>query len=313
VLTARHCLVDADPIDMAVESGSEGELGQFGVAEIRLTDGALVDDNDFAILILTDRIDVEPVPWARAWDPVAEDPITLVGYGLTDSQFVGIKYEGASQVEWWSDRYFITHYGQNGCYGDSGGTGLDADGTLVGVITHILYGPFADECESGRTGLNRVDFHAAAIDEALADATICEESEICGDAIDDDCDGAIDDGCVRPGAPCTDAGECQSGDCRDVGAGRFCTEDCTPGSFVDTCPAPTECRRLPDGGGTCLDEPVGGPEPDAGGADSGAHADDAGTDRDRSTYGCGCRIAPADRGAAALLWLLLAIVWRLRK
>lgn len=316
VLTARHCLEDAQPIDLSVETGREGELGQYGVAEFRTTEGPLVDDNDFAILVMADRVDAPAVPFARAWAPVAEAPITLVGYGLTDDGFVGIKYEGHAMVDTWTDLYLVTRGDENGCYGDSGGTGLDETGTLVGVITHLLYGPFPeDDCEGGRTGLNRVDAHAAMVDQAIADATICEDAEICGDAVDDDCDGTLDDGCMVVGEACADAGQCQSGDCRAIGDERVCTQECTPGSFVDECPAPTECQRLPEGGGACLDEPVDAPGLDAGpGADAGAGGGDAGGAEDRATYGCGCRAAGARGGTGGLvLGVGLALGWLVRR
>jgi hypothetical protein len=309
VLTARHCLVDAQPIDLSVETGSEGELGQFGVAELRTTEGPLFNDNDFAILVMADRVDAPPVPWARTWEPIEEAPITLVGYGLTDNQFVGIKHEGYATVDTFTDVYFVTRGDENGCYGDSGGTGLDDTGTLVGVITHILYGPFPEDvCEGGRTGLNRVDAHAAMIDQAIADSTICEDAEICGDEVDDDCDGATDDGCLVVGDPCADPSQCQSGDCRSFGGDPVCTALCTPGSFVDECPPPTECRRLPDGGGACLDDPVELAGADAGpGADAGVSVD-AGAGADEATYGCGCRTT-GGRGGAGWIPLIPALSW----
>lgn len=307
VLTARHCIEDAQPIDLSVETGSEGELGQFGVAELRTTEGPLGSENDFAVLVMGDRLDVEPVPWARAWAPAVDAPITLVGYGLTDNQFVGIKHEGHATVESWTDLYTVTRGDENGCFGDSGGTALADDGALVGVITHLLAGPFPEEpCEGGRTGLNRVDAHAAMIDQAIADSTICEAAEICGDEVDDDCDGALDDGCFVVGDACTDPSQCQTGDCRSLGGEPVCTAPCTPGSFIEQCPPPSECQRLPEGGGACLDGPL--PGVDAGPAADAGPSGDAGASGDEATYGCGCRAGGGGPGAGAmaLLGLVLA-------
>ena len=310
VITARHCITDSTAIDLAVETGREGELGQFGVAEIRTTPGQLRTDNDFAVLLMRDRVEAPSVPYAHSFDPVAGDPITLVGYGKTEDALltIGIKYVGNADVDEWTDSYLITRGEQNGCYGDSGGTGLDGDGTLVGVITHILFGPFPDdECEGGRTGLNRVDAFVDMVDQAVADAFVCEAEEVCGDAVDDDCDGRTDDGCTILGAGCTDAVQCASGDCRAFGGPSVCTQACAPDAFPDPCPDPLECEALPDGSGACLPDPLE-PPPDIvdAGADAAGDAGSGGT----ATYGCGCRTGgePASTGAGALAALLALVL-----
>jgi hypothetical protein len=290
VVTARHCTEGALPVDIVVETGREGELGQFGVAEVRTTEGALIDDNDVAVLLLADRLDVDPVPYARSWAPVAGAPLTLVGYGLTHDGFVGIKNVGETAVLEVYERYVRAHGEQNSCFGDSGGTALDETGTLVGVITHHFRGPDPlDTCEGADSGLNRVDVWSAMVDQAVADTTICETSEICGDAIDDDCDGTLDDGCIWIGAPCVTSLQCDTGDCRALGGESVCTKACTPGTFVEGCPEPTQCRLLDDGSGACLrdslpDEtaPPHAPGPDDGDEPPPAADEPAPT----ATYGC---------------------------
>lgn len=314
VVTARHCVDGANPLDIVVQTGREGELGQFGVAEVRTTDGELLDDNDVGLLLMQDRIDVPGVPWARAWEPLVDAPLTLVGYGLTDDSFIGMKYVGETAVAESWPRYLRAHGTQNSCYGDSGGTALDAGGTLVGIITHHFRGPDPeDSCEGADTGLNRVDAWAAMIEQAVADATVCEAEEICGDAIDDDCDGSLDGGCTRLGEPCTTPAQCDSGDCRALGTGpAVCTMPCAPGGFVDDCPSPTECRRLDDGAGACLEDPIPtepavDEPPPSDGSDPGPGPEATEDGPETATYGCGVARGEDAGAQRAGAWLLVAL------
>jgi len=76
--------------------------------------------------------------------------------------------------------------------------------------------------------------------------------EICGNDIDDDCDGVVDNGCRLFAAdePCFEDSDCVSESC----LGGVCEAGCGPGSFgVDCDPCPGGALNPCSGNGTCND------------------------------------------------------------
>ncbi len=70
-----------------------------------------------------------------------------------------------------------------------------------------------------------------------------EAQETCGNGIDDDCDGVVDNGC--PGTPCGVDGDCVSTHCVN---GVCCNTACAG-----------ECFTCSGTGGTCVPRPNGTP------------------------------------------------------
>lgn len=268
IVTAKHCVVDAngirvDPSAVIVSTGPTGGLADYTVSDIRTAGGRRVQGSDFAVLILDEVIDATLYPYATDWTPERGEPITLVGYGQRDDGGSGRKYLGENELDRAFSTYFTT-VGEAGCYGDSGGPAFDEEGVLVGVIVNTLGGwDGEDSCSSGYSGVTRVDAYADIVDEAVVDAWVCDhdETETCGDGRDNDCDFLVDDGCLPFGDPCTEGAYCETGDCRDLGAGLRCTSSCAL-EAAGECPDGFYCDEVACGEGACVlgdagDGPVG--------------------------------------------------------
>jgi V8-like Glu-specific endopeptidase len=258
IVSAKHCVVDengtlVDPSAIVVSTGPTGGLADYSVSDIRMTGGRRVQGSDFAVLILDDVIDATQYPYATDWTPARGEPITLVGYGQRDDGASGRKYLGENELDRAFSTYFTT-VGEAGCYGDSGGPAFDEEGVLVGVIVNTLGGwDGEDSCSSGYSGVTRVDAYHDIVDQAVEDAWVCDhaDEESCGDGRDNDCDFIVDDGCLVLGDPCTEGAYCESGDCRDLGAGLRCAASCALGAAGE-CPEGFYCDEVLCGEGACV-------------------------------------------------------------
>jgi len=84
-------------------------------------------------------------------------------------------------------------------------------------------------------------------------------TETCN-GVDDDCNGVIDDPCRRLGESCTTDGDCSTGLCADLGAGRVCTANCSAGG-IPPCPDGGYCDAPACGAGLCRPAGDGGTAP----------------------------------------------------
>lgn len=101
---------------------------------------------------------------------------------------------------------------------------------------------------------------AAPVDDAAAladtpDSEALPPLEICGNAVDDDGDGIVDEGCVPPGGPCQKMSDCAEGLCTAmIGSAPACRVQC----IDDLRCGPGEACRPPGGelGGLTLCVPI---------------------------------------------------------
>lgn len=274
VLTAKHCVF----VEEGAGRWSPAPASQFvvvvgndisrpdatsSVYEIRTTPGSDVDGDiesgdDVAMLLLPASLGLPSRP-VRFSAPRSGEPVRLVGYGRTipgtprddDS---GIKYTGTANV----NRVFSRIVESTGtswtCQGDSGGPMIDDSNQVIGVTSFGIGG-----CTRSNSFYSRVDNHRMLINDAIRWAPPCEpEPERCGDGVDNDCNGMIDDGCTALGAPCRDSGECADGACEMVAGGRVCVRECDPRAAIPRCPFGFFCEAGGCGEGRCLAGVPGG-------------------------------------------------------
>jgi secreted trypsin-like serine protease len=193
VLTAKHCVFDepsngtwvampASAFTVAVGddiTSAQGVVREVGVTEIVTTPGvyATADalaGNDIAVLKLDADAGVGAMPVSKS-APVVGDEVRIVGFGLTESNALGVKYAGTANVSKVDARLLETEGASWTCTGDSGGPALHKGrGEVLGVTS---LGPSG--CKTSRSIYTRVDVHAALIAQALGipvdDAGACTQ------------------------------------------------------------------------------------------------------------------------------------------
>jgi len=218
LITARHCVRQNEglgayyPVSgwhVLVGPSVYSAVAEYRVSDVRSTDGAGIDNNDFAVMILDRDFTYGTKRWAfMPWPGFMNGArITAIGYGQTrfnDPDSSGTKYrrDGTVQAlgplrDWaLGDREFMS-MGENTCQGDSGGPLLYND-VVVGVVSR------GEEGCTGRGWMTRVSSYADMVRQALRDTGACEPTgiEVCN-LRDDDCFGGADDGL---GATCPCAG-----------------------------------------------------------------------------------------------------------
>ncbi|MCG8417314.1 MAG: trypsin-like serine protease [Proteobacteria bacterium] len=154
VLTAAHCvfpdLVGADA-EFSVLLGHDITDPDTRGPEIpaaavhydeQFNPNNLTNGHDIAVVILSERVDIEPVPYRREALPSSfvGDPVRIIGYGLNNGfsqSGAGVKREADVNLNGFDSKLVRTgRFGRNICNGDSGGPVLmeiDGQETIIGV------------------------------------------------------------------------------------------------------------------------------------------------------------------------------------
>lgn len=260
VLTAKHC-VQRDNGSFLSTWGYQIGVGPnmwaishtYGVTDVRATTGTAIENSDVAVLILDSDAQETPYPYVLELPAnIAGGEALLIGYGVNTcpGDQSGTKLRTIDDIiSWYSENDFLTQ-GRGANQGDSGGPVFDPDTMAVmGVISRGSY----DVCD-GYTVVAAVAPWKALINQALEDTGDCAPTateDICGDNIDNNCDGMVDNGCAPVGTACQDDTECASRYCRDLGEGFVCSEPCEPGG-VNTCPQGAVCLYAGCDQGACV-------------------------------------------------------------
>jgi len=229
VLTAKHCtqgyaasewrvLVGPAPLQVATRDA------EYLVSEIRETSGGAGVGEDLAIMLLQSDFEFKTYRYAfegRSSVTVGAS-VRHVGFGNTvagNSSSAGSRNTRSGSLTEVYSQSLNAEVGA--CPGDSGGPLFNANDVLLGIAHDIL----SSNCE-GEARFTRLEPWANLIATALSDTNGCVPvawDDPCGDGVDNDCNGTVDDGC-----PPADAGV-DAGD--DAGADTGADQD--GGSVTD--------------------------------------------------------------------------------
>ncbi|UJR82753.1 S1 family peptidase [Sandaracinus amylolyticus] len=237
VLTAKHCVQEAGASGPSSASAMVAGIGDragsgrtLRVQSVYTTPGSYRDDGrlsglvgqDVAVLVLVSGVtDVEPIPVRRTPpDDLRGQTVTAIGFGQIPSGSSGTKYTATGDVTYVADD--VIYVGSLICQGDSGGPMVTEDREVAAVVS------FGNgSCGSGQGGYNAIYNFLDLIDMAIEEGGGCvnDGAEVC-DGRDNDCNGAVDEGCTPIGGNCASDDICVGNTCRDTIAGRICTEAC---------------------------------------------------------------------------------------
>jgi Trypsin len=223
IVTAKHCL-GAVRDDPGVFDGFEiwtrrvlDASYHYKVIAGRTTAGNDLTE-DVAVMVVDRDFDLmgdQPYPVRRDLSGLAiGDSTRLVGWGDDGTGKAGTRLETVDTISSLDDQFLDT-MGRGACKGDSGGSALDPDGRLTGVMIQA-------DC-AGFTRSERIDRYLDLVDWAFETSGVCvPKPEVCGNGKDDDCDGVIDQGCGGDAGACADPRACGGapGGCAIGGRGR---------------------------------------------------------------------------------------------
>jgi len=264
VLTAAHCGGDF-PIEMVLQVGVaffgshiDNAEQVVGFADLMVhpdyvsldEDGGFspggdywddLGQNDVAVLVLAEPVDVQPVWFATASleDSALGEEVTSVGFGVTGSSGAGsgVKRSAPLVVDTISDMFLISNSstnddGANVCSGDSGGPQYHFDGE---TWTQWSVHSWADQSCNLMSGSTRTDVVADWILDQLEDVHgTRDRCEMWGLYDDGDCD----EDCDEPDPDCGLAGDDTGSGVDDTGSadgdegkgGCACSTTANPGS-----------------------------------------------------------------------------------
>lgn len=259
-LTAKHCVENpnrsgtaAPASDLRLYVGTRAGSGSsYGVAEVRPAPGRwdLRDASDVAVLILATPARETPreMSWTSASTLVGQT-FTAVGYGQTPSGGSGTKYSTMKRVRQFDGSFIYVDPAV--CSGDSGGPIIGPDGLIYGVASFIYSETGGSpRCGTAPGAYNAILRWRSFIEEAIEASGGCVPAEEVCNGVDDNCDGAVDEGCTATGEVCVRDDECVGGLCQAYAPGEpaRCTLPCDPARAMLGCPEGNYCASIP---GTC--------------------------------------------------------------
>jgi MYXO-CTERM domain-containing protein len=263
IVSAKHCYLATGAAGWTANTGPTGENQSLGVTDVLQPDGLELLNEDIAVVLVGADLNVDAVDIRRDFSGLRQgDSAIVVGYGEnSDDGENGRKYSGDAAIMGFGpideagvgDQEMLLE-GAAACGGDSGGSTLDGNGDLIGVIVR---GADVACNESTFTVSTRIDGFLELIDQGIQQSQGCVPTgeEVCN-FVDDDCDGQMDEVCSMFGGPCTTY-PCQPGFvCTPIaGAGEpKCTLPCNPATPIESCPLGSYCFAYACGvdGGHCV-------------------------------------------------------------
>ena len=239
VLTAAHCSGEI-PLEFVVQFGSAifGPTAAAPERAVRLADarihpgyvplenGVTLGENDIAIAVLVEPVDIDPVPFRKLPLPasVVGRSMTSVGFGIDEADEGGIKRLATLTVSELDPVFVITESEDNPndaniCSGDSGGPQfLEIDGVLEQIAVHS----WADVGCTSISGSTRTDVTAGwildQVEAVHGTRDLCEASGRYDDGICDERCDRIDPDCLPPKVAARVRGEPTPGCSCGVGA-----------------------------------------------------------------------------------------------
>lgn len=232
VLTAAHCSGDL-PLEVVVQFGSAifGATAARPELAVRLADarvhpgyvplenGVSLGENDIAIAVLSEPVDIDPVPFRTLPlpDAIVGRTMTSVGFGVDEAGEGGIKRQASLVVSELDPVFVLTRSEDNPdeaniCSGDSGGPQfLELDGVVQQIAVHS----WADVGCQSISGSTRTDVTAAwildQVEQVHGTRDLCEASGRYDDGICDSTCDHIDPDCLPDRAAARVRGEPRSG------------------------------------------------------------------------------------------------------
>lgn len=274
VVTAKHCVMfpkngvdtplPGDRFIVGIGSSFESltseirstKIDWIGAPGDTSVQAAVDDGTDVALVHLSKPVPKGTTIHSVKFDYRAEvgDPITIVGYGMDGKNGAGSsgrRLAATDEVVGFTPTGIVETQGKGACHGDSGGSFFfGKDRQLVAVTSTAGGSSTSAECDVGIT--NGDSFMNLAVRKfvfkGLRGAGICSPApEVCGNGIDDDCDGPVDNHCTLNGDRCASDADCVTSMCREVSGERVCVRPCDA-----TAPCGSKQRCTSSCGGYCV-------------------------------------------------------------